>query len=179
MTIADAALAAVGALRWMGPGELAELRRGGSGPALWRTEARLVAKGLVAERDLARWSPVIQALAILTPKGAPQDRGELHDPGRPWGRVLCDGGDPDWKPDPAAPRPAGLSERRLAQLLAARSEARAVLMMRAARLVAARRGALGVHVGDLARALLHPDAPEIVARPYYARLDGRPASPET
>jgi hypothetical protein len=73
----------------------------------------------------------------------------------------------------------GLSERRLALLLAARDDMRRELTLRAARLIAAQRTALGVDVGGLALSLLRPDEPGIVAHPYYARLDGHAAQPET
>ncbi len=174
--IADTAVALAAALRRMGTGELAALRRGGEGPALWRLQA---AHGADFKGRPEDWAAIVQALAILTEKGAPEERRPIHDPSRPWGAVLCDGGDPGWRPDPAARRPAGLSERRLALLLAARSAMRRDLTLRAARLVAALETALGVDVRGLALSLLLPDEPGLVAHPFYARLDGHAAQPET
>lgn len=174
--IAETAIAIAAGLRLMGTGELAALRRGQEGSALWRLQARHAEAMRARPED---WAAIIQAIAILTPKGAPEGRAEIHDSKRSWGAVLCDGGDPQWRSDPVAPRPAGLSERRLALLLAARDETRRVLTLRAARLIAARRTAPGVDLGGLARSLLRPDEPEIVARPYYARLDGHAPPPET
>ncbi len=156
-------------LRRLDPGPLATLRRldpDGAAPAFWRLAAR---HDLLA-RQPARWSPVVRALAILTPKGAPEERPDLHDPGRPLGMALCDGGDPGW-PGAGPPRPM-LSERRLAQILAARGTARELALVRALRALAARRpSASGLRVPDVAWAFLNPADPGALAAPYYRRLD--------
>ena len=167
--VARIAVSLAGAMRHLANGEMASLRRLGPGvaaPAYWRLAARHEALG--SGRD--RWAPIVRALAILTPKGPPGERPELHDPRRPFGLMLCDGGDPAW-PAEGSPRPC-LSERRLAQLLAARGEQRRTLLIRAVRAVAARRDpGLGVDVADLAWAFLNPTNAGAIAGPYYRRLD--------
>ena len=113
---------------------------------------------------------ILRIIAILTPTGSPDDRTKpkLHDHRQRLGKVLCDGGDPGWD----GKRPA-LSESRLAQLLSARGNQRAVLLTRAARAVARSRSPhSGVNVVDLAVALLRPnDSTSRIAKPYYDRLD--------
>ena len=163
------ALSIAGHLRRLDPGALAALRRmgdDGAAPAYWRLAAR--------HDDLARrpatWAPFVRAVAILTPKGPPENRTDLHEPGHKLGQVLCDAGDADW-PGAGSPRPL-LSERRLAQLLAARGAQRGVLLTRAVRALAARKPArAGLDVVDLAWAFLNPGNAEAVAVPYYRRLD--------
>ena len=64
------------------------------------------------------------------------------------------------------------SERRLAQLMAARGPQRAVLLTRAARALARSRDPSGgINVVDIANALLAPDNRRQLAEPYYRRLD--------
>ena len=163
------ALSVAGQLRRLDPGPLATLRRldeDGAAPAYWRLAARHDALA----RQPTRWSPIVRALAILTPKGPPGDRPDLHDAARKLGTALCDGGDPAWPGDGTA-RPM-LSERRLAQILAARGAQRALLLTRAVRALAARKpAASGLNVPDLAWAFLHPANPGAIAGPYYSRLD--------
>lgn len=158
-----------GIMRHMGTGELAALRRidqDAATPAYWR----LAARHEELDRRREQWTPVVQALAILTPKGPADDRGNLHDGKRPFGMVLCDGGDPNW-PGEGAVRPR-LSERRLAQLLAARGGQRRVLLLRAVRAVATGRSStMGIDVPSLAWAFLNPNNPGAIAGPYYRRLD--------
>ena len=115
---------------------------------------------------------LVRILAILTPKGDPSERHDLHDPQRRFGTVLCDGGDPAW-PGPGSGRPSPVfSERRLAQLMAARGPQRAVLLERAARRLARTRSPnSGVNVVDIASTLLQPDNGRQLAEPYYGRLD--------
>lgn len=161
------ALSLAGQLRRFDPGPMAALRRmgdDGAVPAYWRLAARHAPLSARPER----WAPIVRALAILTPKGAPEDRPELHDATRPLGEALCDGGDPNW---PGAPRPM-FSERRLAQLMAARDGQRTVLLTRAVRALAASKSAsAGLRVPDLAWVFLNPDRSETLAAPYYRRLD--------
>ena len=155
-------------LRRLDPGPLAALRRmdaDGAAPAYWHLAA--------SHENLFRrpevWVPVVRALAMLTSKGPPEERDDLHDATRRLGAALCDGGDPDW-PSGGTPRPM-LSERRLAQLLAARGAGRAVLLTRAVRALAAKKPAhAGVHVPDLAWAFIGTK-PQKIAEPYYRRLD--------
>lgn len=163
------ALSLAGRLKHLDPGALAALRRmgdDGAAPAYWRLAARHAA---LSDRPM-RWAPIVRALAILTPKGSPEDRPDLHDAERPLGMAFCDGGDPGW-PGTGTPRPM-LSERRLAQLMAARSDQRIVLLTRAIRALAASKpkGA-GLRVPDIAWAFLDAKHPEALAAPYYRRLD--------
>ncbi|GJE57844.1 type I-E CRISPR-associated protein Cse2/CasB [Methylobacterium thuringiense] len=166
------ALSIAGSMKAFGNGEMAALRRLGEDlavPAYWRLAARHDA--LHARREA--WMPIVRALALLTPKGPREERGELHDPKRRLGTALCDGGDLSWPgtlTPGAAPRPL-ISEARLAQLLAARGRQRAVLLTRAVRALANSRDVgVGLDVDDLAWRFLDPD-PEHLAAPYYARLD--------
>ena len=146
-----------------------------SGIAHSRDEAKLTVLGVPDRPD---WVSIVRILAILTDRGAPENRAVLHDAARPWGQVLCDGGDPRWRGEPHD-RPL-LSEQRLAQLLAARGNARRVLMTRAARAVAARHGpGLQANVADIAWSILAPDNAAILAKPYYRRFDGAGRGPET
>ena len=165
------AVAAAARLRHMSPGALARLRRmpdDGAAPEFLR----------LGVPDRPDWVSIVRILAILTDRGAPENRAVLHDAARPWGQVLCDGGDPRWRGEPHD-RPL-LSEQRLAQLLAARGNARRVLMTRAARAVAARHGpGLQANVADIAWSILAPDNAAILAKPYYRRFDGAGRGPET
>lgn len=161
------AVAAAHALRVLQPGPLADLRRidpeAGS-PAFWRLAAQY--PDTIGRRPL-EWAEIIRILAILTPKGAPEDRPPLHDAGRPLGAALCDGGDPSWSGD----RPV-LSELRLAQLLAARGPARIVALTRTARMLArSRPAAAGLDVRGIAWAVLDPKGSARIAEHYYRRLD--------
>ncbi|MGR3435480.1 MAG: hypothetical protein ACU0CO_11435 [Shimia sp.] len=161
------ALSVAGRLRTLDADALAALRRmgdDGAVPAYWRLAAT---RPLLSDRP-TRWVPIVRALAILTPKGAPEDRGDLNDDARPLGMAFCDGGDPAW---PGAPRPM-LSERRLAQLMAARGTQRAVLLTRALRALAASKPAQArLRVADVAWAFLAPARADLLAAPYYRRLD--------
>lgn len=161
-------------LQHLANGDTADLRRLDdpiSAPAYWRFAARHEVLG----RLPGTWGPIVRALAILTPKGPPGERPDLHDSKRKFGAVLCDGGSADWPGTLApgsAPRPV-VSERRLAQLLAARADQRSTLLTRAVRAIAARRDPhSGVDVRDLAWAFFSTDRPGTIAEPYYRRLDG-------
>ena len=156
------------------PGPLAELRRmtdDEAAPEFWRLVARY--PGTIGRRDREReWIAIVRILAILTEKGDPQARRPLHDPNRNLGAVLCDGGDREWPPSGGGPPRPAFSERRLAQLMAARGPQRAVLLERAARALArSRNPARGINVIDIAYALLKPDNRRQLADPYYRRLD--------
>ena len=124
-------------------------------------------------QDLAeQWTAILRILAILTPRGDPGKRPPLHnpDPKRRLGAVLCDGGNPGW-PGGERPQPA-FSERRLAQLMAARERQRIVLLERAARALArSMQPGSGLHVPDIALVLLCPDDGRRLAEAYYRRLD--------
>lgn len=161
------AVAAAHALRVLGPGPLADLRRmdpeAGS-PAFWRLAAQH--PDTIGRKPL-EWAEIIRILAILTPKGAPENRPPLHDVARPLGAALCDGGDPGWSGD----RPV-FSEIRLAQLLAARGPAHIVALTRTAGMLArSRPAAAGLDVRGIAWAVLDPKGTARIAEAYYRRLD--------
>ncbi|MDB2552479.1 hypothetical protein N9X71_07890 [Paracoccus sp. (in: a-proteobacteria)] len=160
-----AALAIAAALQHASPGELAAMRRmrdDTGAPLFWR----LTARHAEIDRRPQAWIAIARMLALLTPTGQPEDRPGLHDPRRPLGAVLCDGGDRAW----SGSQPM-LSEQRLARLLAARGKARGVALERALRILANRRspGPL-VNVPDIAWAVLNPKGGHI-AKDYYGRLD--------
>lgn len=167
---AAAALAAAAEMQRLDPGPMAELRRmtpDDPAPAFWRLAVRHPA---MTERR-ADWVQVLKILAILTSKGAPEGRLPLHDRKRPLGEVLCDGGDPDWRPH-GTPPDGVFSERRLVQLLATRGNARFVALERAARMIAAKRNpASGIDVTQIAEAILWPERTAPIAEAYFRRLD--------
>ena len=171
---AGAALAAAGCLQRLEPGPLAECGRmdeRDGAPVFWRLAARH--PETIGHRSrMEQWVTIIRILAILTPKGDPAARHPLHDSNRRLGAVLCDGGDPAW-PGTSSGRPSPtFSERRLAQLVAARGSQRAVLLERAARsLVRSRSPNTGVNVIDIAAVLIQPENGRRLAEPYYRRLD--------
>ena len=101
------------------PGSAAALRRGpmrdAGAAALWK----LLADYRIDER----WAPVIQAIAVLTPKGGSSERRQsAHDPTRPMGRALYE---------------AKVSDLRLARLLNAHREARGKMAVRLCRRLSA------------------------------------------
>ena len=175
-TPAAAMRAAAAWLQRLPPGPLADLRRmtaEAPAPQFWRLAARHPETIGRDDRE-SEWVAIIRMLAILTEKGDPGNRSPLHDPKRRLGEVLCDGGDPSWMPGASqSPRPA-FSERRLAQLMAARGEQRAVRLERAVRAIASGRGSgarSGVNVVDIAYAVLKPHDMRPLAETYYRRLD--------
>lgn len=167
-TVEGAVLAAVAAIRRLEPGDLADLRRTRAGriaPAFWRLASQHPRTIGRADKE-QEWLAILRIIAILTPTGDPEGRPALHDHRRRLGKVLCDGGDPGWDG-----RKPALSEQRLAQLLSARGDQRAVLLTRAARAVARSRARdSGVDVVDIAFALLRANDRRI-AKPYYDCLD--------
>ena len=172
--IYSTAVAAAGMLQHLGPGRLAELRRMNASSAGAPTFWRLAAQYHEIDQDQETWMAIIKIVAILTPKGDAAMRQPLHVSKRRLGAVLCDGGNPVW-PNGESPRPA-LSERRLAQLMAARGTQRAVYMERAARAIRrTMQPGTGVNVSDLAQLLLdYPDRVQVtrqLAESYYKLLD--------
>lgn len=171
--IAAAAISAARAMRHLSTGAMAELRRmdaANPAPAFWRIAVR---NPLMMDNQ-ANWMTILRILALLTPKGdvPPEGRPLLHNKARPFGRVLCDGGDPGWQPQGDSPDGV-VSERRLVQLLATRGPARAVALERAARMLAPRmQPGTGVDVAQIALALLDPNDTAPIARAYFRRLDG-------
>ena len=174
--IADTATYAAATIAGLSTGNLAELRRmelGNFAPWFWRLATRCPATVGIREED---WMHVVRILAILTPRGDPENGPRLHQPSRHLGAVLCDGGDRGWSETAQAqPRPA-YSELRFAKLLESKGAQRSVLLTRAARSLA--RSMLpgsGVNVIDIAFATLYPESVEVnngLARSFYARLDG-------
>lgn len=95
--IAAAAISVAHELCHLSTGAMAELRRmdgANPAPAFWRIAVR---NPLMMD-DQANWMTILRILALLTPKGdvPPEGRPSLHNKARPFGRVLCDGGDPGW-----------------------------------------------------------------------------------
>ena len=107
----------------LGPGPAAALRRGplsGAGSAaFWKLLATHAPAGA---SDEAGWGVLIQAIAILTPKGAATNKRPAHDSSLPMGEVL---------------QRAGISELRLARLLTAPRDMRRQLSIRICRRLAA------------------------------------------
>ena len=106
------------------PGPAAALRRGpgnGAGAAaFWKLLARHNPVG--AAHDEVGWAALIQAIAILTPKGRDPAKQSAHDYSLPMGRALCK---------------AEFSELRLARLLSAAPELRRGVAVRTCRRLAA------------------------------------------
>lgn len=166
-------------LAGLDPGPLAELRRMDStsasygAPFFWRLCARYeLGRGQSFEQT---WAQIIQALAILTPKGRDEHKCSRHAKQFGLGRVLCDGADPGWPNDKTNPKSV-YSEARFAQLLGSSGETRIDLVLRTARFLAARLPPdAAFDCTDIARLLLYPDDPGVgrkLARDYYTRLDG-------
>lgn len=174
----ETAIAAAGMLKDLAPGPLAALRRmefPNGAPCFWRLAARY--PETIAPSREADWMTIVKILAILTPKGDPEQRKPLHQVRRALGKVLCDGGNPAW-PGSNPPRPV-LSERRLAQLLASRGEQKRVLFTRAMQAISRTyQSGSGINVVDIARTVLGRN-PGDVARSYYHRLDRAERNTET
>lgn len=173
-TPADVVRAAAAWLHHLPPGPLAELRRmtdDAPAPQFWRLAARH--PNTIGRKDKqSEWVAIVRILAILTDKGDPAGRSPLHDPARALGEVLCDGGNPDWPSGaPRTPRPV-FSERRLAQLMAARGTQRTAHLERAARVIAKSRATgSGVDIQDIAFIVLNPGNTRRLAETYYRRFD--------
>ena len=108
----------------LGPGAAAALRRGpldGAGAAaFWKLMAEYV-PDVTATHETA-WAALVQCTALLTPKGRESSRKSAHDHSVPMGGAL---------------HSAGLSELRLARLLAAPQDMRRTLSIRICRWLAA------------------------------------------
>lgn len=160
------------AMRRLGTGDLAELRRmAADGPgcaAFWHLAA---ACGFIDHANrTGAWMRIVRIMAILTPKGERTGAPPVHDLTRRLGTALCDGGDADWK---AGSSPF-LSETRLMRFLA-EPDRRADTLERFARMLAAKRkSASGFDCAAIAALILFPDhesTPQDIARTYYQRLD--------
>ena len=138
------------------PGSTAALRRGpraGAGAAaFWQIMASHAPEGL--GRNEAGWAAVLQAIAILTPKGADADRQSAHTPAVPMGAALRD---------------ASVTELRLAALLNARAAKRAEHAVRLCRRLA-RTEQRRFDLRTLARFILYgtDDTARRIAREYYS-----------
>ena len=160
------------------PGGLAAARRMNgktAAPLFWRLAAQY--PQTIGKRDKQEdWTAIIRILAILTEKGDPAKRHPLHDPERPLGEVLCDGGSRENWPKESEIRGGNsrpvFSESRLMQLMSARGPQRTVLLERAARALSrSREPGCGVNVVDIAFTVLSSDNSRRLAEPYYKRLD--------
>jgi len=157
------------------PGPLAELRRMKNNlgsPLFWRLAS--IFPETIGSNKHDEWVVIIRILAILTEKGDPKARGKLHNPNRPLGQVLCDAGNPGntWPENRTLKPIPKFSEHRFMQLLSSRGKQRAVLVERAARILARTMASgSGLDVTHLAWAILNPENGEILAREYYKRLD--------
>ncbi|MDE2773654.1 MAG: hypothetical protein OXI46_08105 [Gemmatimonadota bacterium] len=138
------------------PGPAAALRRGpleseGSA-AFWQLMADHGIEGRGVE--LARWGAIVQAVAILTPRGREEDKPSAHDAGKPMGEVLHE---------------EKISDLRLARLLSARGAMRRDLTVRTCRRLAA--GApVRFDLRTLAKFILwenDPSQSRWIARHYY------------
>ena len=140
----------------LGSGPLAALRRGpleGAGcAAFWQIMAshRIEA----TDRGLKVWAAIVQAIAILTPRGRAEGKLSAHNPGIKLGSALCE---------------AGISDLRLARLLSSKGAMRQELMIRQCRRLAAS-GNVRFDMFNLARFLLfeRSDRPaQKIAESYY------------
>ena len=122
-SLAQSVAEVAGAIAGLSPGPAAALRRGplsGAGSAaFWKLMATHTPGGI---SDEAGWGVLIQAIAILTPKGRRTDMRPAHDSSVPMGVAL---------------HSAGVSEQRLARLLTAPKEMRRQLSIRTCRRLAA------------------------------------------
>lgn len=157
------------------PGELASLRRCADAgntaraPQFWRWAAQFG----WPEQQEDKWATIVAAMAILTPKGAPNwsqnpPKTSPHQWDRSFGATLCDGGDQNFQDS----KSVLLSEARLARLLNSRGPARRTATLRAVRMLASAQAQ--INCVELAEFILFEDDPEPVrkiARRYYARLD--------
>lgn len=153
--VAKTALSIAATLAGSDPGEKAQARRmdQDGAPLFWRLAARLE----IRPADESNWLRFTRMVALLTPA---TQRGSIHDKDRPLGAALAE---------------AGVSELRLARLLAARGDARLEALERAIRALS--RANPKLNVVDLAWAVLK-DNPRNLARDYYRSHDHSKA-PET
>lgn len=174
-------------LRRLGTGDLAELRRMTIGAVESLAYWRLAADCGFLDSKPERWAPIVQIMAILTPKGHRLASDRLHDAEHGLGKVLADGGNPAWSGGGTAegertPRPF-LSERRFAQFLAAPAGQAADSLIRLARSLAPNRDrGRGVNCLDIANLLLSTDRTDAlrkIARDYYKQFDSVARSAES
>ena len=144
-----------GRIARIAPGPAAALRRGplvqAGSAAFWQLMAE---NDIRAGREhLPRWATVVQAIAILTPKGRNPDKLSAHDGSNPMGTALHE---------------AGISDLRLARLLSAKGQMRCDLVIRACRRLSAKQ-TIRFDLRTLARLVLFDDENEArwIARQYY------------
>ena len=138
------------------PGPAAALRRGpleseGSA-AFWQLVADHGIEG--TRLELARWATIVQAIAILTPRGREEKKRSAHDAGKPMGEALHE---------------AKISDLRLARLLSARGAMRCVFAIRTCRRLAAS-APVRFDLRTLAKFILWDNDPSQghwIARHYY------------
>ncbi len=157
--VGDKIVRLAGEISKLPPGPAASLRRnplaGSGSAAFWYL---LAMNGITPGRKLERWATVIQAIAILTPKGRDDpDRPKLspHDGAVPMGTALYE----------SQPR---IRQQRLARLLSARGRMRRDLVIRTCRRLAAKE-AVRFDLRTLARFVLfeHESQARWIARKYY------------
>ena len=140
----------------LAPGPAAALRRGplvqAGSAAFWQ----LMAENDIRARGehLPRWATVVQAIAILTPKGRDPAKLSAHDGSIPMGAAL---------------HQAGISDIRLARLLSARGEMRSDLVIRACRRLSAKQ-VIRFDLRTMAKVVLFDDENDArwIARKYYS-----------
>lgn len=157
----------------LGVGDLAELRRmdvkdpGCS--AFWKIAVNSGFSEDVKRTD--QWMMIVKIMAILMPKGG-QGKFRIHDTKRPFGAVLCDGGDISWHGSSPL-----LSETRLMRLLAERNN-RGASIERIARMITAKnKSKSGINCNTIAELILFPNSEftkREIARAYYQRLNHMP-----
>ena len=149
------------------PASAAALRRGplaGAGAAAyWKILARLDVRAGPANE--AAWAALIQAIAVLTPKGKRPERQSAHNPAIPFGAVL---------------HAAEISELRLARLLNTPRSLRPEASVRICRRLAASAGHNRFNLKDIYELLLNKrDWPlRKIARDYYRAEAARPNTSE-
>ena len=172
---ARASRSAARMLQGLAPAQLARTRRmtiETVTPVYWNLASRH--PDTIGRPDTRReWAAVIRILAVLTKPGNPEGRSARHLSERRLGEALCDGGNlHTWPGGTEHPPHPVFSERKLAQLLAAKGPLRSVLLERAVRALAASRApGCGVDPADIAQVLLVPEDDSVLAHPYYRRLD--------
>lgn len=158
------------AMRSLGTGELAELRRMSDSDPGCATFWQLATEcGFIDDvNQIQVWMRIVKIMAILTPRGDRASAPFVQNSSQRLGTVLCDGGDPKWV---AGSRPL-LSETRLMRFLSA---PRADALERIARMLAANsKSENGFDCAAIANLLLCPSNKKIlreIARSYYRRLD--------
>ncbi|CAN5240836.1 hypothetical protein BH24PSE2_BH24PSE2_18530 [soil metagenome] len=153
----------------LAPGAVARLRRmDTNGPGemdYWDLASRC---GFL-QKPFEKWTQVVKIMAILTLRSEPGRRGTLHDANRPFGTVLCDGGNSGWRDEQPF-----VSETRLARFLALSFDRRGEALEGMARMLASSRDPqTGINCIDVACLLLSDDTKftRKLAETYYRRLD--------